>query len=84
MATIYLTQEVVVVLLSQNPECPFFHLLGLPRRFIEPYLKVRAAMFPCNIDAAFLSLATTMNFDGLSSLWLRNVTTYVFATAGGK
>src|SRR5262245_30292995 len=34
--------------------------------------------------AAFLSLATTMNFDGLSPLWLRNVTTYVLATAGAK
>src|SRR5215471_17794259 len=40
---------------------------------------------PCSqatLMAAFLSLATTINFDGLSSLLLRNVTTYVFATAG--
>src|SRR5215831_9594115 len=29
--------------------------------------------------ACFLSVATTLNFDRLSSLWLRNVTTYVQA-----
>jgi len=34
--------------------------------------------------ACFLLAATTMNFEGLSSLWLRNVTTYVFGTAGAK
>src|SRR5262245_22400270 len=42
---------------------------------------------PCSqamLMACFLSLATTMNFDGLSSLWLRKVTTYVLATAGAK
>jgi len=32
--------------------------------------------------ACFLLAATTMNFDGLSPLWLRKVTTYVLATAG--
>gem|GEM_PF-3352876 len=32
--------------------------------------------------ADFILSATTMNFDGLSSLCLRNVTTYVFATSG--
>jgi len=42
---------------------------------------------PCSqatLIASFRSLATTMNFDGLSSLWLRKVTTYVLATAAGK
>ena len=34
--------------------------------------------------AARILLATTMNLDGLSSLWLRNVTTYVLAIAAGK
>src|SRR5215471_4683988 len=34
--------------------------------------------------ADFILSATTINFDGLSSLWLRNVTTYVLATAGAK
>ena len=34
--------------------------------------------------AARILLATTMNFDGRLSLWLRNVTTYVLATAGAK
>jgi hypothetical protein len=34
--------------------------------------------------ADFILPATAMNFDGLSSLWLRKVTTYVLATAGGK
>ena len=36
------------------------------------------------VMADFMLFARTMNFDGLSSLWLRNVTSYVFATAGGK
>ena len=34
--------------------------------------------------ASFLPSAMTINFDGLSPLWLRNVTMYVLATAGGK
>ena len=42
---------------------------------------------PCSqalLMADFILSARTMNFDGLSSLWLRNVTTYVLATAGAK
>ena len=37
-----------------------------------------------NLKALRELVAKTMNFDGLSPLWLRNVTTYVFATAGAK
>src|SRR5215831_4092150 len=42
---------------------------------------------PCSqatLMADFILSARTMNLDGLSSLWLRNVTTYVLATAGAK
>src|SRR5215831_5636400 len=42
---------------------------------------------PCSqamLMADFMLSVTTMNFDGLSSLWLRNVTTYVLAMARGK
>ena len=43
--------EIVHVL--QNPQRSFFHLLCLRRGFIEPRLKVRAAMLPGHRDGGF-------------------------------
>src|SRR4030095_11833619 len=32
---------------------PFFHLLGLPRGFVEARLKVRPSVFPSHLDGGF-------------------------------
>src|SRR5262245_51393032 len=37
----------------ENPQRPFFQLLGLSGRLIEPHLKVRAAVLPSHIDGLF-------------------------------
>jgi len=39
---------------------------------------------PSHIDGLFHVVSQDINFDGLSSLLLRNVTTYVLVTAGGN
>src|SRR5262245_7556757 len=68
---------------SQNPQRPLFRsacAVDLSNRDWKSAPPCSQAM----LMAAFLSLATTMNFDGLSPLWLRNVTTYVLATAGAN
>ena len=69
---------------SQNPQCPFFHLMCLSRGFFKPRIESPPPCSQAILMADFMLFAKTMNCDGLSSLWLRNVTTYVLATAGGK
>src|SRR5262245_38467656 len=43
----------MVLLLSQNPQRPFFHFLCLCCGFIEARLKVSAAMLPSLVDGGF-------------------------------
>ena len=42
-----------VIMLSQNPQRPLFHLLCLCRGFVEARLKVCPSMFPRHIDGGF-------------------------------
>src|SRR5215813_4704423 len=59
---------------SIDSSTPLFHLLGLCRGFIEPRLKIGPPYSQAHLDGDFMLSARTMNFDGRSSLWLRNVT----------
>jgi hypothetical protein len=57
---------------------PLFHLLGLPRGFVESRLEVGPPCAHATLMADFVLSARTINFDG------RRLTMYTLATTGHK